>query len=95
MLEGTPKRQEADHIYSVNVTSAALLTDKLAPVLEKSKSPKVIFMSSFVGSIQRLSEMKSPPPSFVYYASSKAAVNFISVVSAPQTLRRRKQRLSY
>ncbi len=51
-------------------------------MLDKASLPKVIFISSGVGSIQRLSESKKEPPSFLYYASSKAAVNLVSVYYA-------------
>jgi NAD(P)-dependent dehydrogenase (short-subunit alcohol dehydrogenase family) len=81
--EGTPKRKEAAHVYNTNVTSVALLTDKLAPLLERSKNPKVINLSSFVGSIERCAQYQEQPPSFFqYYASSKAALNFLTVYYA-------------
>ena len=51
----------------------------MAPVLEKSKLPKVIFVSSLVGSIQRLSEMEGAPWPFLHYASSKASLNYLAV----------------
>lgn len=64
---------------SVNVSSIALLTDKVAPLLDKSTLPKVILISSGAGSIQVVLDQKnnpSPAPLFAYGAS-KAAVNYL------------------
>ena len=49
-------RQLFDHGFSVNVTSAAALAETVAPLLEKSTIPKVIFISSHLGSIARVPE---------------------------------------
>jgi NAD(P)-dependent dehydrogenase (short-subunit alcohol dehydrogenase family) len=61
----------------VNVTSAALLTEAMTPLLKKSRLPKAIFISSRVGSIGRLLR---PSPEFVdapYYNCSKTAMNML------------------
>ncbi|EXJ94854.1 hypothetical protein A1O1_03252 [Capronia coronata CBS 617.96] len=69
-------REKYDVIYNVNVTSTAVLTDRLTPLLEKSKLPKVIFLSSTLASISITIEHGPMYPG-VWYSSSKSAVNAI------------------
>jgi short-subunit dehydrogenase involved in D-alanine esterification of teichoic acids len=57
-------RQVYDHCFSVNVTSAALLTEAMTPLLEKSKLPKVIFITSRLGSIAGVLQPNSEFVSF-------------------------------
>lgn len=76
--QNTSLRQMYEHVLSVNVTSAGVLTEKLTPLLEKSKSPRLIFVTSSLGSLQRTLEGGKPPGS-PYYHSSKAAVNMLSI----------------
>jgi NAD(P)-dependent dehydrogenase (short-subunit alcohol dehydrogenase family) len=54
-----------------------MLTEKLTPVLEKSKLPKLIIVSSGAGSIQRVLERKDMPPPLFLHGSSKASVNHL------------------
>lgn len=77
--EDTPPRQKTQHQFNVNVISATLLTEKLAPLLEKAKLPKVIFISSEAGSIRGLLDNDGPSPSYQNYAASKAAMNYYAV----------------
>ncbi|KAJ9637999.1 hypothetical protein H2204_004589 [Knufia peltigerae] len=67
--------------YNVNVISTAVLTDKLIPLLEKSKLPKIIFVSSGLGSIQRTLQRGKPYP-VPWYSSSKSGVNGVAVYYA-------------
>ncbi|KAJ4508584.1 hypothetical protein HRR78_006160 [Exophiala dermatitidis] len=69
-------REKFDVTFNVNVTSTAVLTDRLLPLLEKSKLPKIIFVSSGVGSITDTLE-KGPPWDGIWYNSSKTALNAI------------------
>lgn len=77
-------REHGAKILDVNVTSAQLLTDKMIPLLEKSRLPKVIFVSSGAGSIQRMLDrpklMEGPkmPASPVWYCASKTAMNYLA-----------------
>ncbi|OAL20621.1 hypothetical protein AYO22_08630 [Fonsecaea multimorphosa] len=76
-------RQKYDLCMSVNVTSTAVLTDKLVPLLEKSALPKVIFISSTLGSLQTTLDrgiMYNGP----WYNTSKSAVNALAVYYAKQ-----------
>ncbi|OAG44298.1 hypothetical protein AYO21_01294 [Fonsecaea monophora] len=74
-------RQKFDLCMNVNVTSTAVLTDKLLPLLEQSKLPKIIFITSTLGSIQTTLDrgimFKGP-----WYNSSKSAVNALAVYYA-------------
>jgi len=71
-------RDRFELCMNVNVTSTAVLTEKMAPLLGKSKLPKVIFISSTLGSIQTTRDhglmYKGP-----WYNSSKSAVNALAV----------------
>ncbi|KIX00614.1 uncharacterized protein Z518_09679 [Rhinocladiella mackenziei CBS 650.93] len=66
---------------SVNVTSTAVLTDKLTSLLEKSKLPKVIFVSSILGSIQTTLD-RGILYHGIWYNSSKSAENALSTFYA-------------
>lgn len=72
-------REKYSQVYQVNAISAAVLTDKMTPLLQKSQSPRVIFISSGLGSIKTMVDSKGPPMSVLPYMSSKAAMNHISV----------------
>ncbi|KIV82243.1 hypothetical protein PV11_04366 [Exophiala sideris] len=74
-------REKYDLTFNVNVTSTAVLTDKLIPLLEKSQIPKIIFISSGLGSIQRTLEKGKPIP-VPWYNASKTAINAITAYYA-------------
>jgi len=76
-------REKYDLTYSVNVTSTAVLTDKLIPLLEKSKLPKIIFVSSTLASIGKTLAAGKPVP-VPWYSSSKSAVNAITAFYAKE-----------
>ena len=80
--EGATEREKGAHVYNVNVTSAVLLTNRLTPLLEKSKLPKLIFVSSDRGSIQRLLNQQDQHAPLFFYGSSKAAVNHLMALYA-------------
>ena len=70
-------RQKWQETYNVNVVGAALLTDALAPLLEKAASPRVVFVSSVLGSMSWLLDgggLVDVP----WYNSSKSAMNMVS-----------------
>ncbi|OAP65640.1 hypothetical protein AYL99_01612 [Fonsecaea erecta] len=74
-------RQKYDLCMSVNATSTAVITDKMAPLLELSRLPKVIFVSSTLGSLKTTLDVgimyKGP-----WYNTSKSAENAIAVYYA-------------
>ena len=52
----------------------------MKPVVEKSKLPKIIFVSSEAGSIGAVLNGKEIPPSLSVYGASKAAANYLMAV---------------
>jgi NAD(P)-dependent dehydrogenase (short-subunit alcohol dehydrogenase family) len=74
---GKSLRQVYDHCFSVNATSTALLTEAMTPLLEKSKLPKVIFITSRLGSIVRVLQPNSEFVPTPFYNSSKSAMNML------------------
>lgn len=77
-------RELLQRTYEVNVFGVACLTDAMAPLLAKSAHPRVVNMSSGLGSITRNSD---PLWEFAHvkpyaYNSSKAAVNMLTVLFA-------------
>lgn len=73
-------RELSSHIFNVNVISTGVVTDKLIPLLEQSKAPKIIFITSTLGSIGTVFDYgKIPAPGYAYYSASKTAVNMLAV----------------
>lgn len=68
-------RQTYQGVYDVNVISPALMTEKFTPLLSKVMVPKLIWISSQIGSIGSLQDGYAffPAP---WYGSSKAAMNY-------------------
>lgn len=70
-------RQTYNHILNVNITSVAVLTIAFTPLLYKSSDPKVINISSGLGSIHNslTKKMGRSPP----YGASKIGLNGLTV----------------
>ncbi|KAK3078138.1 hypothetical protein LTS18_008351 [Coniosporium uncinatum] len=70
------------HVYATNDTGAALLTERMVPLLFKSSLPKIIMISSGLGSIQDVlkgyPKPGGPPLPVPWYNSSKAAMNYLA-----------------
>jgi NAD(P)-dependent dehydrogenase (short-subunit alcohol dehydrogenase family) len=79
---GRSPREIYEHVYRVNVTGAALLTEAMTPLLQKSPLPKVIMITSGLGSIQRLLDSKDPVRPVPWYSSSKSSMNYLCVYYA-------------
>ncbi|KAJ7607663.1 hypothetical protein FB45DRAFT_806601 [Roridomyces roridus] len=76
-----PTREQFAETYAVNVFGSALTTEAFVPLLEKSTNPRIVFISSEMGSLAiradpegRLHEMHFP-----VYRSSKAALNMLAL----------------
>lgn len=76
--DAVPLRARGTHIYETNVISTAVLTEKFLPLLQRSTLPKIIFVSSGAGSIEKLSRREDVMANF-FYGSSKAAENYLAV----------------
>ncbi len=75
-------RDKFDLTLNVNVTSTAVLTDHFIPLLQKSKLPKVIFVSSTLASIQTTLNLGRNLADLPWYNSSKSAENAVAVYYA-------------
>ncbi len=88
-------RERFTQILSTNVTSAACLTDAFIPLLRLSSEPRIIFVSSAVGSLTQTLD----PTSSHYginapaYKASKAAMNMLMATYAT-TLKEEKWRIN-
>ena len=71
-------RETYNHVYSTNCTSAAILTETMTPLLERSQLAKVIFISSRLGSITKVLQPNSEFIKAPYYNSSKSAMNMLA-----------------
>ncbi|KAF2155177.1 NAD(P)-binding protein [Myriangium duriaei CBS 260.36] len=73
----TSLREKFQTVYNVNAISPFVLTSALEDLLDRSPLPKVIFVSSSLGSIAWLQAGYAFPRS-EWYASSKAALNHVA-----------------
>ena len=77
---GTTLREQYTSVLSVNTISAACLTDAFLPLMKKSAHPRIIFVTSSLGSLTRTSQAYTERPTT--YRASKAAMNMIGVCYA-------------
>jgi NAD(P)-dependent dehydrogenase (short-subunit alcohol dehydrogenase family) len=79
--------------YAVNVLGVVRVTEAMLPLLEKSARPRIVNMSSSVGSLARMTDPDGPlagMPGSAAYVTSKSAVNSLTVQYA-KALRGRVQ----
>ncbi|CAO1622127.1 unnamed protein product [Sympodiomycopsis kandeliae] len=80
--EGTPLSVQMNTCFAANATGPAVLTEKLLPLLKKSKETvRVVNVSSGAGSINiRLNESgpMHKTPGLLQYRASKAALNMVT-----------------
>jgi NAD(P)-dependent dehydrogenase (short-subunit alcohol dehydrogenase family) len=64
---------------TTNVIGTAVLTEALLPLLRKSSHPRLIFVSSRMGSLHQATVKDTPfyPIDYKAYDASKAAVNML------------------
>lgn len=77
LLQGVTLCQNFGHCFSVNVASAAVLTETMTPLLKKSKLPKVIFITSRLSSVSRIIQPDSEFVPVPFYNSIKSATNML------------------
>jgi NAD(P)-dependent dehydrogenase (short-subunit alcohol dehydrogenase family) len=80
----SPSEATADHmrtVYETNVFGPVRVLQAFIPLLEKSAAPVVVNVSSGVGSLNLASDPSSPwrEAIFPVYASSKAALNMLTI----------------
>ena len=76
-----PTRELFDQTFSTNVVGVACLTDACLPLLRKAEVPRVVFVSSRMGSLSEATNKSPPFYSIDYkaYDCSKAAVNMLAL----------------
>ena len=78
----TPQRQKFEATLSTNVISASSVTDAFLPLLRLSKNPRIVFVSSAVGSIAETLDPKASHYGYgataMPYKASKAAMNLVT-----------------
>ncbi|MCJ1368880.1 hypothetical protein MMC20_000087 [Loxospora ochrophaea] len=77
---GSTVRERFTNALSVIAISAACLTDAFLPLLSKSDCPRIVFVSSSLGSLTRSSQAYTKRP--MAYRASKAAMNMIGLCYA-------------
>jgi len=75
-------REVYNHCYNVNVTGAAILTETMIPLLEQSQLPKIIMISSGLGSITNLQRPQAPLIPAPFYSATKSAMNYLAAYYA-------------
>ncbi|CAD6565179.1 MAG: hypothetical protein ASARMPRED_006501 [Alectoria sarmentosa] len=75
-------RERFTRIFSTNVTGAACLTDAFIPLLQKSSQPRIIFVSSGVGSLSQTLDPSRAGVDAPAYKASKAAMNMLMATYA-------------
>jgi NAD(P)-dependent dehydrogenase (short-subunit alcohol dehydrogenase family) len=77
-------RQAFRESFETNCISPAHVTQAFLPLLKKSQSARLIYVTSGLGSIGRKADRNSPQPpqSYLTYRMSKAALNMLAVVEA-------------
>lgn len=65
--------------YDVNVFGASVVTDTFIPLLEKSDNPRIVFVSSSIGSLTFAADLTTQlsKERFLAYKSSKTALNMV------------------
>ncbi|EED17513.1 short-chain dehydrogenase, putative [Talaromyces stipitatus ATCC 10500] len=74
-----PLRTIMQRTYDVNVIGAALVTEIFVPLLEKSANPRIVFVSSEIGSLTSAADPSTPwfKDPFLAYKSSKSSLNMV------------------
>ncbi|MBB5085111.1 SDR family NAD(P)-dependent oxidoreductase [Nonomuraea endophytica] len=70
--------------YEVNVFGVVTVTSACVPLLRRSPNPRIVNMSSGLGSLTLMSDPTSPlsARAFLAYSSSKAALNALTLIYA-------------
>jgi NAD(P)-dependent dehydrogenase (short-subunit alcohol dehydrogenase family) len=71
-------------VYEVNVFGVVTVTSACVPLLRRSHNPRIVNMSSGLGSLATLSDPTNPLSTrgFLAYSSSKAALNALTLIYA-------------
>ena len=87
---GPPSQTDLDamrEVYEVNVFGVIRVTNAMLPLLRRAQAPRIVNVSSEVGSITSMTDPASPlahMPAGLAYPSSKSALNMITVMYAKE-----------
>ncbi|KAL6796590.1 hypothetical protein J3E68DRAFT_401329 [Trichoderma sp. SZMC 28012] len=78
---GGTLRQQFRETFDVNVFGAACLSNAMLPLLKKSTLPRLVFVSSELGSMTAATDKANPTHQLplLSYRTSKAALNMLAV----------------
>ncbi|KIW52505.1 hypothetical protein PV05_08137 [Exophiala xenobiotica] len=81
---GAGLREAMNKVIETNAVSAACVTEAFIPLLKKATTPRLLFMSSGLGSIDMTLDPKSPFYGYIVkpYNTSKASMNMIGAMYA-------------
>lgn len=81
VIPGQTTRDLFTQTFGTNVVGTACLTEALLPLLRKSSLPRVVFVSSRIGSLAEATNREMPffHHDFKAYDASKAAVNMLAL----------------
>jgi NAD(P)-dependent dehydrogenase (short-subunit alcohol dehydrogenase family) len=68
--------------YETNLFGVVAVINAMLPLLRRSPAPRIVNLSSELGSLARISDPDTPYPPILAYNSSKAALNMATVVYA-------------
>ncbi|MFI9413959.1 SDR family oxidoreductase [Nocardia gamkensis] len=73
--------EEVHAVYNTNVYGPIRVTNAFLPLLRVTDNPRVVMVSSAIGSMTIASDLTQPPAEFheLAYSSSKAALNMITI----------------
>jgi NAD(P)-dependent dehydrogenase (short-subunit alcohol dehydrogenase family) len=87
---GPPTQTDLDvmrEVYEVNVFGVIRVTNAMLPLLRRASAPRIVNVSSEVGSITSMTDPASPlaqMPAGLAYPSSKSALNMITAMYAKE-----------
>ncbi|KAK4949660.1 hypothetical protein LTR10_011501 [Elasticomyces elasticus] len=83
-IPGASFREDFQKVLDVNVIGAGCVTEAFVPLLKKAEVPRLLFMSSGLGSLTLTFDTSSPLYGFVFkaYNTSKTAMNMLGVMYA-------------
>jgi NAD(P)-dependent dehydrogenase (short-subunit alcohol dehydrogenase family) len=87
---GPPSQTDLDamrEVYEVNVLGVIRVTNAMLPLLRRAPTPRIVNVSSEVGSITSMTDPASPlaqMPAGLAYPSSKSALNMITAMYAKE-----------
>lgn len=79
---GSADLDTVSDVFATNVVGVVAVTEAMLPLLRRSSAPRIVNLSTFVGSLAAMSDPESPIaalPASVAYVPSKTALNALTV----------------